>query len=299
LLTAYCIVALFLLLLAIAIFCFTEVIKELPPFIVAQQEIVIATLFIAIGLILFGHVNIVTLFTLPTVSNWFWLGLSGIIFFVGGNYHALRNMQFTGEGNNSLLSPVITVVTSLLAVIFLNDKLTALGFIGLLTTVVAVAAYQYKQVTFKPTKQGFISGWVCIICTSLGIICAIKGTMGSQISLFHSIFLRLFPVFILVLLFNIINKQKLWQVTLKTTRKSLLVLLVAIVLQTIIASYLWFIASLTLGVSKFQVLIALLPFVVVIIDTVILKRKPLTYRFYLTALLAFIGVLLMFWQDLQ
>jgi len=299
LLIAYCIAALFTLLLAIAIFCFTEVIKELPPFLVAQQEIIIATVVIAIGLIISTQVSIVTLFTLPTVSNWFWLGLSGIIFFVGGNYHALRNMQFTGEGNNSLLSPVITVISSLLAFIFLNDKLTVLGFIGLLTTVVAVAAYQSKQVNFKLTKQGFISGWVCIICTSAGIICAIKGAMGSQISLFHSIFLRLFPVFILVLLFNIINKQKLWLVTLKTTRKTLLVLLVAVVLQTIIASYLWFIASLSLGVSKFQVLIALLPFVVAIIDTVILKRKPLTYRFYLTALLAFIGVLLMFWQDLQ
>lgn len=298
-LNAYCIAALFILLLAIAIFCFATVVKVLPPFVAAQLEIVIATIVIAVGLIMYKQVNIITLFTLPTLSNWYWLGVSGIIYFFGGNYHALRNMQLTNEGNNSLLSPVITVTASLLAVIFLHDTLSIMGFIGLLITVVAVAMYQYKQVGVKLTKQAFISGWVCIVCTSIGIICAIKGTIGSQISLFHSLFLRLFPVLVLMLLFSFFSKQNLWRVTMKASRKTLIALLVAVVLQTIIASYLWFIASLSLGVSKFQVLIALLPFVVAIIDTIILKRKPLIYRFYLTALLAFIGILLMFWQDLQ
>ncbi len=297
-LTAYSIAALFILLLAVTIFCFAAVVKVLSPFITAQLEIIIATIFVAIGLIFLNHISIVTLFTLPTINNWYWLTLSGIAGFLGGNYYALLNMQLTHEVNNSLLSPAITVTASLLAVIFLNDNLTIAGFFGLIITVLAVTAYQYNQFIFKAVKLGFASGWVCVAFTSLSIICAIKGTANSNIFLLHSIFLRLFPVFILVLFLRLFSKQNLLPIIKTTSVKILWLLIVGILLQTIIATYLWFIASLSLGVSRFQVLIALLPFAVALIDAVLLKRKHFNSRFFLTALLAFIGVLLMFWQDL-
>ena len=106
-------------------------------------------------------------------------------------------------------------------------------------------------------------------------------------------------VFVVVLMLRLFSKQQLLPMIAATGTKTILLLVIGILLQTIVGSYLWFLSSLSLGVFKFQVLIALLPFAVAFIDALLLKRKPFTLRFYITALLAFVGVLLLFWQDLK
>ncbi len=274
--------------------CFSEVLKQLKAFLVAQIEILFATFFLLMGLLFFSPLTFGAIFSLPSSSNWLWLTASGLLSFLGGNYNSFANLKKTNTINNSLLSPVITVITSLLAFVILDESIGWLGIIGLTITVSAVFAYQYKQVTNNLTLQGFYNGVICIAFISISIICAIKGTVQSNLSLFHSMFLKLFPCFICVLLVQLFNKKRIYADYKLINLKNGMLLIGAIVFQTILASYLWFIASFQLGVSKFQVIVSLFPFVVAFLQVKFYKKSDLSLRFYITAIIAFIGVLLLF-----
>lgn len=80
-------------------------VQQIQPFIVAQLEIIVATIFIAVGLLVFTPVSAVGLFMMPTTQSWYWFTFLGLAGFLGSNYYALQNMQLTNVGNNSLLSP--------------------------------------------------------------------------------------------------------------------------------------------------------------------------------------------------
>jgi drug/metabolite transporter (DMT)-like permease len=288
----------FVFLLALSIKCISIVVKQIPPFVLAQLEVIIAILFISTWLLIFEHITLVELFILPTYVNWFWLSFSGILLFLAGNYFSIKNLKQTNSSNNSLLSPIITVLVSLFAFIFLDARLSFINFLGLFITVSAVVLYQVFENNNINFNTGFKFGWLSALFTSLNIICAIKGATNSNVSLMHNMFLRLFAVFIFIFFLGVFSKQSIYKYLKLASLKTIFFLITAILLQTIIGTYLWFYASLSLGVPKFQVLIALLPFVMVLLEIIASKSFKIQQQFYLTALLAFVGVMLVFWQDL-
>ncbi|HMG67327.1 MAG TPA: hypothetical protein VK588_06560, partial [Chitinophagaceae bacterium] len=107
----------------------------------------------------------------------------------------------------------------------------------------------------------------------------------------------LLVAFIFASILNILKRpDEQTTVTDKNTRLYA-VIITGVVLQTVAAAYLWFYATLAIGIASFQTIVALLPFLIYFIDSVVLS-KPVSARYFLlTAFFAFLGVCLLVWQN--
>ena len=291
--TGYLDAVIFLIVFTIAIYVFAFLIKKIDTLLLIAIEIILGSLMIFLYLIFIENKTIGSLFTVPLRITWLWLTAAGYLSFLGGNYFSLLNLKEGNAGTNSLLSPFITIISSQLAVVFLDEKITKLAFIGIAITSLSVLYYLSKPLTNKSINiKSLLSGTTCVIFISTNIICTIKGVANSNISLFHAIFLKLIAILPIALtIFLMRGRKKMYQIESIST-VSLIVL--AILLQTILANYFWLSASLKIGTITFQLIVALLPFCVGLVDAFILRKKQLNKTFYLSSLFAIIGIAIFF-----
>ena len=90
-----------------------------------------------------------------------------------------------------------------------------------------------------------------VVCITLTIICSIKGTMHTQLSIMHSDWLRLIvalPLIIIALLFTGGNKFRFS----KMTANFYAAIAGGVITQTIIANYLFFYCSYKIGIATFR-----------------------------------------------
>lgn len=291
--TGYLDAVIFLIVFTIAIYVFAFLIKTIDAFLLTAIEIILGSIIIFLYLILVENKTIVSLIAEPSKSTWLWLASAGVLSFWGGNYFSLLNLKEGNAGTNSLLSPFITIVSSLLAVVFLNEKISTLAFIGVIITSLSVLYYLVKPLIDKSLNfRSLLSGTACVLFISSNIICTIKGVANSNLSLFHAIFLKLITILPFALtIFLLLGKKKIFQIK---SASIVLTVVLGIILQTVFANYFWLSASLKIGTTKFQLIVALLPFCVGLFDALILRKKQLNISFYLSALFAFIGLAIFF-----
>ena len=255
-------------------------------------ETIIGLVLIYPLLIWVDHLSFIQIFTTPHKETWFWLGGAAFFGYVGGNYFSLMNLKAVGEKSNSLLSPAITVSAIVLSFFVFGKKLLWQQWLGVIIVLSAVVYFLLKSPTtgsFKIKNTGFISGLMCIICISLTIIFSIKGA-SSNITLLHAIWIRLLLALLFITpVFIFSKKQKLSN---RHSLKFYIVIVLGVICQTIIASYLWFYASFKLGISVFQLILATLPLFVYAVETYILKKTALAPLFLIVSLIAAVGICL-------
>lgn len=290
----YLFALLFLVSCAVAVYVFNYLVKFINILLISSLEALIGSLFIFFYLIIGEGKPLSLIFSEVPIEAFQWLCIAGVFNFFGANYFSLQNLKAGNVGTNGLLAPFITISSSILAVIFLDDVINFKMFIGILITTTSVLYYLSKpnnQLSFN--KRSLLSGLASVLFISGSIICSIKGATKTNISLFHVVFIKLLitiPFSLLIILINIKNIKS--NIKIKT---SIFILLVGVLLQTILANYFWFGASLKLGTVTFQIIIALLPFVIGAIDAFIIRKKQLDKRFYNTALFAVVGIACFFY----
>ncbi|MBC7391406.1 MAG: DMT family transporter [Opitutaceae bacterium] len=290
-LTAYLLTFLFIVSLTIGIYLFGYAARQASIIHVTALEIFWGLLLIGPILIFVEKLNFLELFTKPNEESWLWLGSAAAFGVIGGNYFSLLNLKLSGERTNSLLSPSITACTIVSSVLFLNENITITKLLGLLVTLGSVLFFVILQTkknnVIKNSLRQIGASIATILCITLSIIFSIKGTMYSQLSIMHSIWLRLIIAlpFMLILLF--ITKKK---IVTKGSAKYFFAIIGGVVAQTIVASYLWFYCTYKIGISSFQIIISTLPFFVYTVDVYIFKKTKPSLYFLLTAILALIGI---------
>ena len=290
---AYVAAFLFIACLCIGLYFFGYVTRRVAILQILSLEIICGALFITPILIFYENLSVSQLFMKPQKENWLWLGFAGIFGFIGGNYFSLLNLKSAGERTNSLLSPAITASVILISPFFFNEQITFIKFCGFALTLGSVIFFllsKSPKSNYQYSRQDMFSGMATIICLSIMVLFSIRGTMDTQISIMHSVWLRLIIVLPFAIAILISNYKK----NLNPTRPHLIyaAISIAVVAQTILASYLWFYCSYKLGIATFQVLISTLPLFVYFIDVCFLKKTKASPIFLTSALLAGIGILI-------
>ena len=303
-LSGYIAAIVFLFCLTGGIYCFGYAARRTNAFWVAQLEVIAGFLIVTIILLTTEKISVRNLVMKPGMQQWCWLGMAGITGYIGGNYFTLLNLRAMGEKGNSLLSPVITAVASLAGVLVFKEKINGAGITGIIICLAAVSFFLLnknstpaKPIVRISNKKAIVSAAGVVCCVTLTIIFSVKGAAGSALSIYHDIWLRLLVAFIFASILNILKRpDEQTTVTDKNTRLYA-VIITGVVLQTVAAAYLWFYATLAIGIASFQTIVALLPFLIYFIDSVVLS-KPVSARYFLlTAFFAFLGVCLLVWQN--
>ncbi len=212
--------------------------------------------------------------------------------YAGGNYFSLLNLKAVGEKSNSLLSPAITATVIVLSFFIFDEKLVWRQWIGIMLVLISVIYFllQPKTTILSNKKNtGFISGLMCVICISLTIICSIKGA-NSNITFLQAIWIKLLLALIFIVIGLSFIKEKI--ILNKHPLKFYMIVVVAVICQTIVANYLWFYASFHLGIAVFQLILATLPLCVYAVDVYILKKSANAPLFLLVSVVAALGICL-------
>jgi drug/metabolite transporter (DMT)-like permease len=291
--TGYIDAIIFLVVFTIAIYIFSFLLKKINPLLVTCIEIIVGSFLILLYLLFVEKVSFWAIFTTPSKGNYLWLSSAGFLGFFGGNYFSLINLKEGNAGTNSLLAPLITIVSSVLAIYFLNEKLRSNAIIGIIiTSSSALYFLANPSKSKKVNSKSLMSGLISVLLISLSIVFSIKGVFNSSISLFHSIFIKLITMLPLAIVFFVMQVRV--KILNSIYYKIILLIPVVILLQTFLANYFWLRASLKLGTATFQIIIALLPFCIGLVDSLLLKKKQLDRTFYLSATIATIGIFIFF-----
>lgn len=281
----------FLICLTAGIYLFGYAARRADALFVTALEIILGCIFLIPVILFADNIGFQELFTKPQKENWLWLGAAGIFGFIGGNFFSLINLRTAGERINSLLSPAITAVTIIAAVLIFNERITLLKTAGVIITLSAIIIFILAATKSSEIKQPLAalrSSAATVICITLTIICSIKGTINTPLSIMHSVWLRLLIALPFILAALAFNKRKKTAQSLDV--KFYTAVAGGVIVQTIIATYLWFYCTYAIGISTFQIIIATLPFFVYAADVYIFKRTKPSVYFLLTALLAVIGI---------
>ena len=284
-LSAYIAAILFIGCLCIGIYFFGYVTRHLSIFHIVALEIICGVILITPILIYYEKLSLSQLFMKPQKENWIWLGFAGIFGFIGGNYFTLINIKSAGERTNSLLSPAITAFIIAVSYFFLKEQITLIKSIGFTLTLGSVCFFlftKYPNPNSQYSRQALLSSIATIICISIMVIFSIRGTMGTKISIMHSVWLRLIIVLPFAIPLLLSNYQKNPKLTFKTSSA----IIIAVIAQTVIASYLWFFCSYKFGIAPFQVFISTLPLFVYFIDVFLLRKTKASPFFFISALIA-------------
>jgi len=130
--------------------------------------------------------------------------LSGAIGLVFGDTFLFKAYQHVGARISMLLMSVSPILSALLAYLFLNEVLTALGIIGMIITIAGVSLVIFEKneipsSKYKISKIGFFYGLMGALGQSVGLIFAKYAFNAGEINGFVATFIRLLSAVILML----------------------------------------------------------------------------------------------------
>ena len=277
------------ILLAAGIYLFSYVVRKSSLLFVLFIETVLGLLFIFPLLFLVDDLEPNQIFSTLTIKNWAWLGAAAVAGYIGGNYFSLLNLKYGGEKANSLLSPAITATALIAGYLVFEEHLHFKQWIGVVLTITAITYFLLQKRGNLQTlklRSVFVSGLLTILFITATIICSLKA-IDSNLKLFQAIWLRLLIAFFLILPFAL---KKLPKGIFFKSRKFYIVLCTGVIVQTVLANYLWFYSSLTIGISLFQTILATLPLFVFAIEAMLFKKTKPSYSFFVVAALALAGI---------
>ncbi len=147
---------------------------------------IIGMLYLGVMLLVFGIEPM-------TNRTFLFLGISGLLGITFGDTFFFKALLFLGPRLTILLGALGPVFTVILAVVFLQEKLSLLTWIGIPLTVIGVSWVLWEQLPGEKIKKNWASGikyaFLSILCMSVGIIFAKIGV--TSCSPLQSTFIRI------------------------------------------------------------------------------------------------------------
>ena len=293
----------------IGTFAFTIASQRANPAAVNRVRLVFAALLLMLVVVVFYQISIVSIFTTPTLTQWFWLGLSGVIGLTLGDYFAFTAYSILGSSKTSLFSTFAPVAALLLGIFMLNETINIFGIIGMSISTSGIIWFvlaTQKEAVQQHNKQLILKGIAFAILGAvgqgLGLVCAKKGLMlptnnGEPISAVHATWIRMSVGAIIAyvsVLFraNIVAEFK----SITTNAYKLKPLLLGTLFGPVIGVSLSLLAATHLPVGLAQTIFSLLP-ITVMLAAVFAKREQVNFTALIAACICILGVLVLVWRD--
>ena len=290
-------------------FAFTIASKRADPAAVNRVRLFFAALLLSIVVVVFFKVSIIELFTLPTLGEWFWLGLSGIIGLTLGDYFAFTAYSILGSSRTSLFSTFAPVAALLLGMVILGESINGVGIIGMMISTGGIIWFiqstqksNDKAIDKSQVLKGITYAILGAVGQGLGLVCAKKGLnithdTGTDLSAVHATWIRM-GIGTLAAYSIAVFKRNVWtELKIITSSKSIITpLLTGTFFGPVMGVSLSLFAASQIPVGIAQTIFSLLPITVMIAAT-ISGREKINGPSIIAAVICMIGVFVLVWRD--
>lgn len=290
-------------------FAFTIASKRADPAAVNRVRLFFAALLLSIVVVVFFKVSIVELFTLPTLGEWFWLGLSGIIGLTLGDYFAFTAYSILGSSRTSLFSTFAPVAALLLGMVILGESINGVGIIGMMISTGGIIWFiqstqksNDKAIDKSQVLKGITYAILGAVGQGLGLVCAKKGLniihdTGTDLSAVHATWIRM-GIGTLAAYSIAVFKRNVWtELKIIASSKSIITpLLTGTFFGPVMGVSLSLFAASQIPVGIAQTIFSLLPITVMIAAT-ISGREKINGPSIIAAVICMIGVFVLVWRD--
>jgi drug/metabolite transporter (DMT)-like permease len=247
------------------------------------------------------------LFTVPSLSNWLWLGFSGILGKSVGDYCGFRALCILGARRRSMITTLGPGFTWLAGLIILDESMNWLGIAAMLLTVVfllllinsSAEKNEVEKENFGLPLTGLLFGIAAAALTGLAFILSKKTFIetGNNISAFHGTWIRIITAFLALMIYDTLsnNHSDFIKPFLLDKEKAIL-LFTAILFGAVLGLSFSLIAITRMNAAAAYTIFSLLP-VSVILGSVIFFKKKISPISWLYSVLAIAGVILLLWRD--
>lgn len=289
-------------------FPFTDAARKWGSVALNHYRLVIAFIVLTLLTMVIDGIGIGELFSGPTLTQYIFIGLSGILGLAVGDYFGFHAMSILGVRLSSIFNTIAPVATLLFGLLLLGEGMSLIGLTGMAISIggmiwfLTSGAKEDRPPESKHGSmgKGILFGILAGLCQGFHIVIAKKGFLdgGYHITPLHATWIRIFIAMVTYYAFTIARgrlhkdviiivregKDIITKVTLATVW--------GLVLSIVLAMW-----SITLcKVAVAQTILSLIPIILVPLTFLVYKEK-MAAKSMIAAAVSVAGVMVLIWRD--
>jgi drug/metabolite transporter (DMT)-like permease len=294
---------------SIAGFYITTATKQLPVPVINLLRLCFGVSIITVISLIFDFQHFSILFSSNLLQAWLWLGLSGIVSLVVGDYLSFKSYAILKPQKASVITTLSPTTALLFGIVLLNEKINAVGIVGIIITIVGVISISLgrsqrdtmQKNTTGNTNKAILFGIAAAACHGLGLALSKKGLMlqkevGNIISPINATFVRLIVGFSFLLIVAMLSgKIKIYYQQVMANKSASKQTFLASIFNPTLAVSLAMFSILYMDVAVAQTIFSLVPFFTLLIAFFVLREK-VTVQSLIGVLVAIAGVGILIWR---
>lgn len=293
---------------SVGTFFFATAARKIDAGLLNKTRLFLAAVATAILVWVTSSVMIWEIITLPTVQQWMWLGLSGLVGLTIGDLFGFTSLKILGARRQSVISTASPAAAALIGWILLAETLSVLAILGMLVTIGGVMfalSSDSEQADVHAEGYGSYSAGILLgiggaVCQGLGIVFAKKAFLSGQpLQPMHATFMRMSTAFLLTYLVDAFRRAP--NLKMKSTlenKTGFRAMLMGVLLGPIIGVTASLAAVKHINVAIAQTIFSLSPFLVITIAR-IAHKEPIRLRSVLGAVIAVLGVIMLLEKEIR
>lgn len=295
---------------AIAAFPLTTASRLLPVSSMNHLRLLLSTILILIVALIADANGFLRIFSAQNMNGWIWLGLSGVMALVVGDFFSFRSYAILSPQKGSVLTTLSPTSALLFGILLVDEHINWVGITGMIITIAGVMSISLgrSQRNAIPdhghgsVTKGIVFGILAAICHGGALALSKKGFMvqadeGHPVSWSGATFIRIIAACLAVYLISAVKGQwkEVWA-HLKDSRTGIKHTIIGSVFNPGLSVALSMITILYINVAVAQTIFAMVPLFALFIAFFVYKEK-ITARSLLGIFISLIGVALLIWRN--
>jgi len=295
---------------AVAAFPLTAASRQLPVNSMNHLRLLLSTILILLVALVMDAKGFMSIFSPAYTNGWLWLGLSGIVALVIGDFFSFRSYAILSPQHGSILTTLSPTSALLFGILLVDEHINWVGIIGMLITIIGVMSISLgrSQRNAIPDHghgsvlKGIVFGILAAVCHGGALAFSKKGFItqaetGDAIGWPDATFIRIVSAMLLVYAISFFSgKTKEVWTHLKDSREGIKNTIIGSVFNPGMSVALSMITILYIDVAVAQTIFAMVPLFALIIAFAVYKEK-VTIRSVLGVLASLVGVALLIWRN--
>jgi drug/metabolite transporter (DMT)-like permease len=290
-------------------FPFTEAARKWGSVALNHFRLVVALIVLTILCMAFDKISIVELFKGPSLSQYIYVGTSGVLGLAVGDYFGFYAMSILGARVSSIFNTIAPGATLLLGFLLLGEGMSWIGMVGIAFSIGGMIWFLTSGQSKKDAapiqkhgsiRKGILFGVLAGLCQGFNIAISKKGLLDTSYSLspLHATWIRIFAATLIYYLFTI-SRGRLKKDVIVIVRdgKEIITKVTLATMWGLVLSVVLLMWSITYcKVAVVQTIVSLVPIVVVPMAYVLYKEK-MTFKAMIAAAVSVAGVFVLIWRE--
>lgn len=295
---------------AIAAFPLTAASRQLPVNSMNHLRLLLATLVLFLAAAVIEGPSFLKIFSAGYGKGWLWLGASGILALVVGDFFSFRSYAILSPQSGSVLTTLSPASALLFGILLVNEHINWIGIAGMIITIVGVMSISLGRSQrdkipdhgHGSVLKGIVFGILAAACHGGALAFSKRGFMeqlaeGQRIGPLSATFIRVLAAALLIFLISALTgKIRTVLSHIKDSKAGIRNTIIGTLFNPILSVSLSMFTILYIDVAVAQTIFAMVPLFALLI-AFFYYREKITTRSVIGVAAALIGVALLIWRN--